>query len=217
MGGARYPKHPFLWFHVMLVMLVMHVILPQCGSSMIKRYQAWEAWVCQQQEGNDQMGKLKKWKNGNDKNDHFIVSLSGATNLPAGKVGQADWVGSIGHLNDISDYFEKNMKQTIYTTTFLSIFLVVSTLSIPFLPIMVSPLEKLWMYDLVGSRPAKLFGLNPTRDACRDAPLVGRLAAFVDVSSWLMLAAYEIHCDFLGQQWLNCGELFGVRNWGIPE
>lgn len=136
MGGARYPKHPFLWFHVMLV---MHVILPQCGSSMIKRYQAWEAWVCQQQEGNDQMGKLKKWKNGNDKNDHFIVSLSGATNLPAGKVGQADWVGSIGHLNDISDYFEKNMKQTIYTTTFLSIFLVVSTLSIPFLPIMVSP------------------------------------------------------------------------------
>lgn len=37
------------------------------------------------------------------------------------------------------------------------------------------------MYDLVRSRPAKLFGLNPTRDACRDAPLVGRLAAFVDV------------------------------------
>ena len=126
MGGARYPKHPILWFHVMLVMLVMHVILPQCGSSMIKRYQAWEAWVCQQQEGNDRMGKLKNWKNGNDKNDHFIVSLSRATNLPAGKVGQTDWVGSIGHLNDISDYFEKTMKHTIYTTTFLSIFLYIS-------------------------------------------------------------------------------------------
>ena len=187
---------------------------------MIKRYQAISRRGCaSSKKAMIGWASWKTWKNGNDKNDHFIVSLSRATNLPAGKVGQTDWVGSIGHLNDISDYFEKKHE----TNNLLAHFWVYFSLYLHYLQ---SHFSGLWCPPTwrnfrgctTWSDPGQQSSLALIRQemlAGMPRWLEGWLHLLTLVVGWCWLhmrstVIFLVSSDF-------CGELFSVRNWGIPE